>query len=184
MRFRPANISLINRRHYLPRLLLTLSWEKSKYKNHPSDSQMLTGHTISTSGWPVTHGKCGRRNSLGHDAMSASAICYGPVQHSRPINPGPLQVVIARDREFSSYDSTCTYILRSNSRSSVFNSVGVSMVTRRQFILASAFSAESQLAAILSPSRAPGKDSAAINPTVTTALGKLRGRYANGVSHL
>ena len=25
MRFRPANISLINRRHYLPRLLLTLS---------------------------------------------------------------------------------------------------------------------------------------------------------------
>jgi hypothetical protein len=36
MRFRPANISLINRRHYLPRLLLTLS---SKYndKNNPSD---------------------------------------------------------------------------------------------------------------------------------------------------
>jgi len=25
MRFRPANISLINRRHYLPRLLLILS---------------------------------------------------------------------------------------------------------------------------------------------------------------
>jgi hypothetical protein len=48
MRFRPANISLINRRHYLPRLLLTLS---SKYddKNNPSDLQMLTGHTISTS---------------------------------------------------------------------------------------------------------------------------------------
>jgi hypothetical protein len=42
MRFRPANISLINRRHYLPRLLLTLS---SKYddKNNPSDLQMLTG---------------------------------------------------------------------------------------------------------------------------------------------
>jgi hypothetical protein len=42
MRFRPANISLINRRHYLPRLLLTLS---SKYndKNNPSDSQILTG---------------------------------------------------------------------------------------------------------------------------------------------
>ena len=38
MRFRPANISLINRRHYLPRLLLTLS---SKYndKNNPNDSQ-------------------------------------------------------------------------------------------------------------------------------------------------
>jgi len=42
MRFRPANISLINRRHYLPRLLLILS---SKYnnKNNPGDSQMLTG---------------------------------------------------------------------------------------------------------------------------------------------
>jgi hypothetical protein len=42
MRFRPANISLINRRHYLPRLLLILS---SKYndKNNPSDSQILTG---------------------------------------------------------------------------------------------------------------------------------------------
>ena len=49
MRFRPANISLINRRHYLPRLLLTLS---SKYnnKNNPNDLQILTGHTISTSG--------------------------------------------------------------------------------------------------------------------------------------
>jgi hypothetical protein len=31
MRFRPANISLINRRHYLPRLLLTLfSFEKKR----------------------------------------------------------------------------------------------------------------------------------------------------------
>jgi hypothetical protein len=36
MRFRPANISLINRRLYLPRLLLTLS-SKYKNKNHPSD---------------------------------------------------------------------------------------------------------------------------------------------------
>ena len=53
MRFRPANISLINRRHYLPRLLLTLS---SKYndKNNPNDLQILTGHTISMSGLAVT----------------------------------------------------------------------------------------------------------------------------------
>jgi hypothetical protein len=43
MRFRPANISLINRRHYLPRLLLTLS---SFGKN---DQRTLTGHYISTS---------------------------------------------------------------------------------------------------------------------------------------
>jgi hypothetical protein len=42
MRFRPANISLINRRHYLPRLLLTLS-SKGKYKNHFNDSKILTG---------------------------------------------------------------------------------------------------------------------------------------------
>ncbi len=54
MRSRPANISLINRRHYLPRLLLTLS---SKYndKNNPNDSQILTGHTISISGLTTTH---------------------------------------------------------------------------------------------------------------------------------
>jgi len=43
MRFRPANISLINRRHYLPRLLLTLS---SFEKN---DQRTLTGHYISIS---------------------------------------------------------------------------------------------------------------------------------------
>ena len=42
MRFRPANISLINRRHYLPRLLLSLSL-KYKNKSHPYDSKMLTG---------------------------------------------------------------------------------------------------------------------------------------------
>src|ERR1039458_699935 len=32
MRFRPANISLINRRHYLPRLLLTLSSKRQIQK--------------------------------------------------------------------------------------------------------------------------------------------------------
>jgi hypothetical protein len=32
MRFRPANISLINRRHYLPRLLLILSSKKDDKK--------------------------------------------------------------------------------------------------------------------------------------------------------
>ena len=42
MRFRPANISLINRRHYLPRLLLILS-SKRQVQNHPNDSKMLTG---------------------------------------------------------------------------------------------------------------------------------------------
>src|SRR5215831_17293468 len=47
MRFRPANISLINRRHYLPRLLLTLS---SFEKN---DQRTLTGHYISMYVLPV-----------------------------------------------------------------------------------------------------------------------------------
>jgi hypothetical protein len=34
MRFRPANISLINRRHYLPRLLLTLFSKRQMQKPH------------------------------------------------------------------------------------------------------------------------------------------------------
>ena len=59
MQFRPANINLINRRHYLPRLLLTppVLKGKCKNKNHPGDSKMLTGHTISVSGWPTTHSR-------------------------------------------------------------------------------------------------------------------------------
>ena len=48
MRFRPANISLINRRHYLPRLLLTLS------SNKKGDQRTLTGHYISNDESPVT----------------------------------------------------------------------------------------------------------------------------------
>ena len=41
MRFRPANISLINRRLYLPRLLLTLPSIET------DDQRILTGHYIS-----------------------------------------------------------------------------------------------------------------------------------------
>ena len=47
MRFRPANIRLINRRQNLPRLLLALSSNNDKSKdnnkNNPSDVQVLTG---------------------------------------------------------------------------------------------------------------------------------------------
>jgi hypothetical protein len=47
MRFRPANIRLINRRYYLPRLLLALPSKNGKRKNNdknePTDSQVLTG---------------------------------------------------------------------------------------------------------------------------------------------
>jgi hypothetical protein len=44
MRFRPANIRLINRRSNLPRLLLALSSEKGNdnYKNNPADHAELT----------------------------------------------------------------------------------------------------------------------------------------------
>ena len=49
MRFRPANIRLINRRQNLPRLLLALSSNKGKDNNktNPIDVQRLTGHSIS-----------------------------------------------------------------------------------------------------------------------------------------
>ena len=49
MRFRPANIRLINRRSNLPRLLLALCSEngKSNDKNNPTNVQRLTGHSIS-----------------------------------------------------------------------------------------------------------------------------------------
>jgi hypothetical protein len=56
MRFRPANIRLINRRSNLPRLLLALCSTKGKSngnsKNNPMDSQELTGslHIRSVSG--------------------------------------------------------------------------------------------------------------------------------------
>jgi hypothetical protein len=45
MRFRPANIRLINRRSKLPRLLLALPSEigKSNNKDNPIDTQGLTG---------------------------------------------------------------------------------------------------------------------------------------------
>jgi len=47
MRFRPANIRLINRRQNLPRLLLALSSNNGKNKdndkNNPIDVQELTG---------------------------------------------------------------------------------------------------------------------------------------------
>jgi hypothetical protein len=51
MRFRPANIRLINRRQNLPRLLLALSLKddenKDNDKSSPIDAQKLTGHSIS-----------------------------------------------------------------------------------------------------------------------------------------
>jgi hypothetical protein len=45
IRFRPANITLINRRQNLPRLLLALSLKD--HKNNPIAVQKLTAHSIS-----------------------------------------------------------------------------------------------------------------------------------------
>jgi hypothetical protein len=51
MRFRPANIRLINRRSILPRLLLALSSKEETNndndKSNTTDVQRLTGHSIS-----------------------------------------------------------------------------------------------------------------------------------------
>ncbi|MHB8304323.1 MAG: hypothetical protein ACYDC6_16160, partial [Acidobacteriaceae bacterium] len=51
VRFRPANIGLIDRRSNLPRLLLALSSENDvcndNDKNNPTVSRELTGHSIS-----------------------------------------------------------------------------------------------------------------------------------------
>jgi hypothetical protein len=64
MRFRPANISLINRRLYLPRLLLTLSL-KNKSKTTPR-FEAIDGVTPyhfridhDTLGTPKNSRKCG-----------------------------------------------------------------------------------------------------------------------------
>jgi hypothetical protein len=46
MRFRPANISLINRRLYLPRLLLTLSSERQKTTQRFADVDRVTPYQL------------------------------------------------------------------------------------------------------------------------------------------
>jgi hypothetical protein len=56
MRFRPVNISLINRRLYLPQLLLTLSSKdknKNKSKDKNTDSGLLTRSLHITDELPV-----------------------------------------------------------------------------------------------------------------------------------
>ena len=66
MRFRPANISLINRRLYLPRLLLILS------SIEKDDQHILTGHYISMSVLPVIRSGSSSRN-IG--AAVRTALC-------------------------------------------------------------------------------------------------------------
>jgi hypothetical protein len=51
VRFRSANIRLINRRSHLPRLLLPLS--SNNNKNNPTDSQPLTGSLHIREGLPT-----------------------------------------------------------------------------------------------------------------------------------
>jgi hypothetical protein len=56
MRFRPANISLINRRHYLPRLLLTLFSKGQMQKPHQrfEDVDRVTPYQFRIGGQPGT----------------------------------------------------------------------------------------------------------------------------------
>src|SRR5215469_4400517 len=53
MRFRPANISLINRRHYLPRLPLTLSSFEKKRPAHLDRSLDITSESPTNDPEPV-----------------------------------------------------------------------------------------------------------------------------------
>src|ERR1700691_4343631 len=81
MRFRPANISLINRRHYLPRLLLTLS-SKHENKNHANDSKILTGShhiNVRVAGNPTARMIEDQRQAVPVVARCAPRYRWGPV---------------------------------------------------------------------------------------------------------
>ena len=112
MRFRPANISLINRRHYLPRLLLTLS---SKYndQNNPSDLQILTGHTISTSGWPTILLSCesGFHSKFEFRESSLLAVLLGGVSEG---GAGLGKVLSGHDRPGWAIEGICDWSCMSN----------------------------------------------------------------------
>ncbi len=78
MRFRPANISLINRRHYLPSASADLVLEVRRQKNNPSDLQILTGsHHINLRSTVIQahRQKSARRRKLqGSDWPSCSSL--------------------------------------------------------------------------------------------------------------
>jgi hypothetical protein len=66
MRFRPANISLINRRLYLPRLLLTLSSERQKTTQRFADVDRVTPYQLTV--YRSTRSDI-RMGSLGHEEV-------------------------------------------------------------------------------------------------------------------
>ena len=84
MRFRPANIRLINRRSNLPRLLLALSSKNGKSndnnKNNTKNVQGLTGHSISehfrvrVNKIPLPHPLCVFCAKDGKPQMSISTV--------------------------------------------------------------------------------------------------------------
>jgi hypothetical protein len=89
MRFRPANIRLINRRPILPRLLLALSSkeETKNDKNNPIDVQRLTGHSISGKDGCQLKGRGTKCSLLQLLVRVSSGICglYGGILGSPQI---------------------------------------------------------------------------------------------------
>jgi hypothetical protein len=71
MRFRPANISLINRRHYLPRLLLTLS---SKYNDKKQPQRFADIDRVT----PYQFTGCGDMSRMLFGSLRGAFLCVRP----------------------------------------------------------------------------------------------------------
>ncbi len=93
MRFRPANIRLINRRSILPRLLLALCSKEetnNDNKNNATDVQRLTGHSISESDPLLPRNAAGQvAGTLGfmHEATQCPLLNPARAKMSAWMNP-------------------------------------------------------------------------------------------------
>src|ERR1019366_6712343 len=90
MRFRPANISLINRRHYLPRLLLILSSKRQKQKppQRFEDVDRVTPYQLTVSPQPNRNlersSKRTHRSPLRRKHAPSPAACLPPGPQHKP----------------------------------------------------------------------------------------------------
>ena len=101
MRFRPANISLINRRHYLPRLLLILSSKRQMQKlpQRFEDVDRVTPYQVMV----ALRGSSEQSHSVGLSTTrsgSSTADLGILTTHSAPNKTG--NVFITRSRRASS----------------------------------------------------------------------------------